>query len=78
MNTIVIAFIASVLALVLAGDLYRRVLSAPAVNRRASGIASAIRTGAQAFLRRQYGLDRPLVEQYAVWMGFWPRWVNPD
>ncbi len=54
MNTIVIAFIASVLALVLAGDLYRRVLSAPAVNRRASGIASAIRTGAQAFLRRQY------------------------
>ena len=24
------------------------------------------------FLRRQYGLDRPLVEQYAVWMGFWP------
>lgn len=24
------------------------------------------------FLRHQYGLDRPLVEQYAVWLGVWP------
>ena len=24
------------------------------------------------FLRKQYGLDKPMVEQYAIWMGFWP------
>jgi len=25
-----------------------------------------------AFLRKQYGLDRPVVEQYATWVGIWP------
>src|SRR2546421_858099 len=24
------------------------------------------------FLRRQYGLDKPFIEQYAVWGGLWP------
>ena len=24
------------------------------------------------FLRKQYGLDKPFVEQYAVWVGMWP------
>jgi peptide/nickel transport system permease protein len=24
------------------------------------------------FLRKQYGLDKPLAEQYAIWVGFWP------
>jgi len=24
------------------------------------------------FLRKQYGLDKPFIEQYAVWVGFWP------
>ncbi len=24
------------------------------------------------FLRKQYGLDKPFVEQYAVWIGVWP------
>ena len=24
------------------------------------------------FLRKQYGLDKPFLEQYAVWVGFWP------
>ena len=24
------------------------------------------------FLRRQYGLDKPFLEQYAVWVGLWP------
>lgn len=24
------------------------------------------------FLRKQYGLDRPVVEQYAIWVGIWP------
>src|SRR5262245_14237833 len=25
------------------------------------------------FLRKQYGLDRPFLEQYASWVGIWPR-----
>ena len=25
-----------------------------------------------AFLRKQYGLDRPFIEQYATWVGIWP------
>jgi peptide/nickel transport system permease protein len=25
------------------------------------------------FLRKQYGLDKPFLEQYAVWLGIWPR-----
>src|SRR5712664_2558244 len=24
------------------------------------------------FLRKQYGLDKPFIEQYAVWVGLWP------
>src|SRR3982750_1894458 len=24
------------------------------------------------FLRKQYGLDKPFVEQYAFWVGIWP------
>jgi len=24
------------------------------------------------FLRQEYGLDRPLLEQYAIWLGVWP------
>ncbi len=24
------------------------------------------------FLRQQYGLDRPMIEQYATWVGLWP------
>jgi peptide/nickel transport system permease protein len=24
------------------------------------------------FLRRQYGLDKPFLEQYAIWVGIWP------
>jgi peptide/nickel transport system permease protein len=24
------------------------------------------------FLRKQYGLDKPFVEQYAIWVGLWP------
>jgi len=27
------------------------------------------------FLRREYGLDRPMLEQYAAWLGIWP---GPD
>jgi peptide/nickel transport system permease protein len=40
---------------------------------RAQGEAAALEK--VEFLRKQYGLDRPMIEQYAVWMGFWP---GPD
>ena len=28
------------------------------------------------FLRKQYGLDKPFLEQYAVWVGLWPKEVG--
>lgn len=37
---------------------------------RAQGETSALERA--EFLRSQYALDRPLLEQYAIWMGFWP------
>ncbi len=54
MPTTSIALGAAVLALVAAGLLYRRVLAAPAQHPGALEVASAIQTGASAFLRRQY------------------------
>lgn len=37
---------------------------------QASGEASAIAKA--EFLMKEYALDRPLWEQYLIWMGFWP------
>jgi K(+)-stimulated pyrophosphate-energized sodium pump len=54
MSTLTIALVASVLAVVSAAVLYRRVLAAPTSTPRANEIAAAIQTGAQAFLSRQY------------------------
>ena len=54
MSTAAIALFAGLLAVAAGLGLYRRVLAAPAENRRANEIAEAIRTGANAFLRRQY------------------------
>ena len=49
------SIVALLLGAVAAGViLYRGVLAAPAENPRANEIAEAIRTGAQAFLNRQY------------------------
>jgi K(+)-stimulated pyrophosphate-energized sodium pump len=48
------AFVASLLAVAVGIALYRAVLAAPTQNARAAEIADAIRTGAQAFLNRQY------------------------
>jgi K(+)-stimulated pyrophosphate-energized sodium pump len=54
MPSLPIALVASLLALVAAAVLYRRVLAAPTSTPRANEIAAAIQTGAQAFLGRQY------------------------
>jgi K(+)-stimulated pyrophosphate-energized sodium pump len=54
MSPTTIALVVSVLAIVAAGALYRVVLAAPASTDRANGIADAIRSGAEAFLARQY------------------------
>jgi K(+)-stimulated pyrophosphate-energized sodium pump len=54
MPTTTIAFVAAFLAIAAAVLLYRRVLAAPVSTERAIEIAAAIRTGAEAFLRRQY------------------------
>lgn len=45
-------------------------LSNQIAELRAQGEATALERA--EFLRTQYALDRPLIEQYAVWMGFWP------
>ncbi|WP_300299157.1 ABC transporter permease [Ferrovibrio sp.] len=37
---------------------------------RAQGETNALERA--EFLRSQYALDRPMLEQYAIWMGFWP------
>ncbi len=54
MDSTVIAFIASVLAIVVGLALYRHVLAAPTSTEKANEIAAAIAAGAQAFLSRQY------------------------
>lgn len=45
-------------------------LSNQIAELRAQGETSALERA--EFLRKQYALDRPLLEQYAIWMGFWP------
>jgi len=54
MSPTLIALVASVLAIAAAVVLYRAVLAAPTSTERANEIAAAIRTGAEAFLSRQY------------------------
>ncbi|HJM90503.1 MAG: ABC transporter permease [Alphaproteobacteria bacterium] len=43
-------------------------------NQMAEMIASGDRAALEklAFLRQEFGLDRPMLEQYAVWLGIWP------
>jgi len=41
---------------------------------RAQGEPAAIEKA--EFLRRQYGLDKPFLEQYAAWVGIWPKEVG--
>ncbi len=75
MSTITVAFLAAGLALAYGFWLFRRVLSAPATSPRALEIAGAIRTGAQAFLSRQYRtvafVGVPIAGLLAVFLGGW-------
>jgi peptide/nickel transport system permease protein len=48
-------------------------LSNQLAELRAQGDTAAIEK--IDFLRAQYGLDRPMVEQYVIWLGVWP---GPD
>ena len=54
MSITLFALIAAGLAVGVGFWLFQRVLAAPATSPRALEIAGAIRTGAQAFLSRQY------------------------
>src|SRR5262245_64421050 len=69
------AFIAALLAIVAGVVLYRRVLAAPASTPRANEIAAAIRTGAEAFLSRQYRtvaiVGLPILLVLAFLLGRW-------
>jgi peptide/nickel transport system permease protein len=51
------------------GDYLTNQIAELRATGQAEGVARA------EFLMRQYALDRPLVEQFAIWMGFWP---GPD
>ena len=70
-----IALLAALLAVGAGLVLYRRVLSAPATNPKANEIADAIRTGANAFLRRQYRtvalVGGPIFVVIGVALGWW-------
>ena len=54
------------------------IINLPEGNYLTNQIRELMVTGEEAsiakakFLLEQYALDRPLVEQYAIWMGFWP------
>jgi K(+)-stimulated pyrophosphate-energized sodium pump len=65
-----IALVASVLAIAASGVLYRVVLAAPTSTERANEIAAAIRTGAEAFLRRQYRTVAIVGAPILVLLGF--------
>jgi K(+)-stimulated pyrophosphate-energized sodium pump len=75
MSPTLIALVASVLAIAAAVVLYRGVLAAETSTERANEIAGAIKTGAEAFLSRQYrtvGLvGLPILVVLGVLLGRW-------
>lgn len=48
------------------GDYLSNQINELRATGQSSGVAKA------EFLRQEYALDRPLWEQYLIWMGFWP------
>jgi K(+)-stimulated pyrophosphate-energized sodium pump len=75
MSPTLIALVASVFAIAAAIVLYRAVIAAPTSTERANEIAAAIRTGAEAFLSRQYRtvaiVGVPILLVLAVALGRW-------
>lgn len=76
MISIIVALIAGGIALVFAGLIAMRVVSADPGNQRMQGIGDAIREGASAFLRREYVALVPFVIVIAVVLGVLIDWLT--
>ncbi len=72
---VLIAFVASTLALAMGAWLFRAVIAAPTSTPRADEIAAAIRAGASAFLNRQYRtvamVGLPILFLLGVTLNWW-------
>ncbi len=72
---VLLAFVASILALVMGAWLYRVVIAAPSSTPRAEEIAAAISEGASAFLNRQYRtvamVGVPILFAVGLLLGWW-------
>lgn len=70
--------ITMLLTLLLVSALVFFIINLPPGNYLSNQIAELQATGQSAgvakaeFLRHEYALDRPLVEQYLIWVGLWP------
>jgi K(+)-stimulated pyrophosphate-energized sodium pump len=75
MFQIVLSMVAALAALAVGVGLYRRVIAAPTSTERANEIAAAIRSGAEAFLSRQYRtvakVGVPILVIVLVFLGKW-------
>src|SRR5439155_3879210 len=75
MFQIVLSLAAALAAIAVGVGLYRRVIAAPTSTVRANDIAAAIRSGAEAFLSRQYRtvakVGAPILLLVAVVLGKW-------
>ena len=76
MISIIVALIAGGIALLFAGLVAARVVSADPGNQRMQGIGDAIREGASAFLRREYVALVPFVIVIAVVLGVLIDWLT--
>ena len=72
---VLIAFVASILALAMGAWLFRAVIAAPTSTQRADEIAAAISAGASAFLNRQYRtvamVGLPILFLLGVTLNWW-------
>jgi K(+)-stimulated pyrophosphate-energized sodium pump len=78
MESMIIAIAASVVALLFAAGMTRRVLIADPGNQRMRLIGDAIREGSTAFLRREYLVLIPFVVVVAVVLGVLIDWYTLD
>ncbi|HKA13521.1 MAG TPA: sodium-translocating pyrophosphatase [Myxococcota bacterium] len=75
MPQIVLSFVAAIASLAVGVGLYRRVIASPTSTERANEVAAAIRSGAEAFLSRQYRtvamVGLPIVLVVLLFLGKW-------